>query len=80
MFGLAFVNPGVTTAMLASNPALSGLASSVTGLGQMLTGFLGVIIANVSRSPELPLPVVMLTAASIASLSFTLGRRYIQLP
>jgi DHA1 family bicyclomycin/chloramphenicol resistance-like MFS transporter len=80
MFGLAFINPGVTTAMLASNPALSGIASSLTGVGQMLMGFLGVIIANVSHSPELPLPVVMLTAASISSLTFILGRGHIQLP
>jgi MFS transporter, DHA1 family, multidrug resistance protein len=79
MFGIAFVNPGVTTAMLASNPALSGIASSVAGVGQMLMGFLGVSIANVSRSPVLPLAVIMLTAASISSLSFTLGRRHIQL-
>lgn len=80
MLGVAFVYPGLTTAMLASNSALSGIASSVTGVGQMLVGFLGVSIANVSRSAELSLVVVLVTAASISSLFFILGRRHIQLP
>ena len=74
-FGIAFVMPAITTAVLAPFPHIAGAASSMSGFFQMGFGLLGGIACALVGDPVLAMATVVPAMGLIALLSWLTWRR-----
>ena len=74
-FGIAFVMPAITTAVLAPFPHIAGAASSMSGFFQMGFGLLGGIACALVGDPVLAMATVVPAMGIIALLSWLTWRR-----
>ena len=74
-FGIAFVMPAITTAVLAPFPRIAGAASSMSGFFQMGSGLLGGVACALVGDPVVGMATVVPAMGLIALLAWLAWRR-----
>jgi len=74
VFGIAFVNPAMTTAALAPFPTMAGAAASMNGFFQMGGGLVGGLVCALIGDPVLALSVVVPSMGAISIASWLIWR------
>ena len=74
-FGIAFVMPSISTAVLAPFPHIAGAASSMSGFVQMGSGLVGGTIAAAVGNPVMAMATIVPVMGLIAIVSWLVWRR-----
>jgi DHA1 family bicyclomycin/chloramphenicol resistance-like MFS transporter len=74
-FGIAFVMPSISTAVLAPFPHIAGAASSMSGFFQMGSGLVGGTIAALVGNPVMAIATIIPAMGLIAIVSWLVWRR-----
>ena len=74
-FGIAFVMPSISTAVLAPFPHIAGAASSMSGFVQMGSGLVGGTIAAAVGNPVMAMATLVPVMGLIAIVSWLVWRR-----